>query len=320
MREIELLKSAQKLIAEGQKEESLPLLWELYASRNTRIKLDTGMLLIAVLDQLTENDRLLGVVEETIQVASTLVSDGPKAYLLSKKAQFICNKISSLTCRQRSLNLAGSVFRWIDFSLEKDKNEFMKIQEERVRLEKEVISLESSALSLIQLSDNSLLRGHIFLTLGEINFSRYLNNQIDLAGLGKMRSKLMNIYCVRRWNLDKLIGYNRASRKNLLETQKRSIEFFERAIDEFKRGNYVAELAIAFYSLAVKYTVTYRFAKARACLKRSKELAKKGNDQALKAQIGHLENKIKDRYRHPRNYVEEFGLDLPLAVRKQCSR
>jgi len=154
MSETRELEEARNFIASVQKEKALPILWRLCESKNLDIKLDAGLALLVVLDHLTENKKLLEVTNKTIEVASATGRDDVRAYLLSKKAQFLFSDLTTLTYRQHNLNLAAGVFQWIDFSLEKDKREFAEIKIERTRLEKEIFSLESGALTAIQSSEN----------------------------------------------------------------------------------------------------------------------------------------------------------------------
>jgi hypothetical protein len=315
MSEIEELETAQSFLTSGQKEKALPLLWRLYASKNLEIRLDAGLSLLVALDHLTENENLLEVTNKTIEVASALGRNDVRAYLLSKKAELLFNKLANLTYRQRSLNLAAGVFQWIEFSLEEDKAEFAEIAAERVKLEKEISSLEAGALAAIQSTGSHYMRGNIFLSLGEISFSRFLHDQLHLMRGGKLKSKIMHIYFVRRWHFDKFIGYDGSARRKLRESQKKSVDFVKRAIEEFGRGNYTPDRAHPLYSLAVKFTLTFRFSKAKKYLNQSRRLAEMTDEKALLVSIGELEKRIKDKYRHPRNYVEEFGLDLPRGLR-----
>jgi hypothetical protein len=315
MSELDELKAAQNFIAVGAKEKALPLLWKLYASRDLGTRLDAGLVLLVALDQATQNEKLLEVTDQTIELASAMRRDDVRAYLLSKKAQFLFTKLSDLTYRQRNLNLAARVFQWIDFSLEIDKAEFAEIAAQRTALKTEIASLEADALAAIHSSENHYMRGHIFVSLGEISFSRFLNDQLEFSSGGKLKSKIMNIYFVRRWNLNKLIGYSRGARRKLRESQNKSALLFKRAIEEFEAGNYKSDLAHTLCDLAAKFALTYRFRKARKYLNHAKQLAEAESVRALFIPISEIQKRIDDKYRHPRNYVEEFGLDLPRALR-----
>ena len=195
------------------------------------------------------------------------------AYLLSKKAVFLSNRLSTLIYQQRSLNLAARAFDWIDFSLEDDKAEFTQIAAERIRLEKEITSLEGGVLTATESTQDHYMRGHIFASLGEIYFSRFLNDKLDLSNGGRLQSRIMNVYFVRRWNLDRVAGYSRESRRKLKNSETQFVAFFKRAIDEFEAGNYKTDLAQALLALAVKLTITYRFSRARRNLNWAKRLA-----------------------------------------------
>jgi len=88
MTETEALKTAQTLVAAGPKEEARPVLWKLRDSKDLNVKLQAGLALVVALDRLTQNDKLLNVVDDTIPVASVLGDRDVHTYLLGKKAEF----------------------------------------------------------------------------------------------------------------------------------------------------------------------------------------------------------------------------------------
>jgi len=315
MSEFKELEEASNFISLNEKQKGLMLLEKLYVSKNPDAKLQAGLGLLVALDQLTENRRLLEITEECIKLASNLGNTEVRAYLLSKKAIFLFENLASLTYQKRNLKLAAEVFKWIEFSLEQDKKEYETTIVKCNQLDREIAALISQVLEFAQSVESHYFRGHIFMSLGEIYFSGFLNDQLDLAIGGKWRSKICNIYFVRRWKLNKLINYHRDARGKLNTSKRKCIVFFERAISEFKLGNHEVELGHALYNLAVKFTLTFCFIKARKYLNLAKLKAAARNEILLLSQIGELERRIKDKYRHTRNYVEEFGLDLPRGLR-----
>jgi hypothetical protein len=315
MSESEELKIAQSFIASGEKGKALPILSRLRASKNLSIKLDANLALLVTLDHLTQNEELLKVTKEATEIAIVLKRTDVHAYLLSQNAQFLFTKLSQLTYQQGNLNLASRVFRWVDFSLEVDKKEFEELKKQRQLLKKEIAGLELGALTAVSQSRNHYMNGHIFLSLGEISFARFLENQLDLYRGGKLRSKIINFHFIRRWGLDKLIGYSRIERRKLRESLDKGEYYMKIAIEEFHVGGFKADLSHALYSLAGKFALTFRFRNAKKYLKQARRLAESIEEKNLFIPIAELEKMIKDRYRHTRNYVEEQGLDLPRALR-----
>ena len=311
MSESQELKEALNFITSGQYKKALPLLWKLYASKDLEIKLTAAMNLLVSLNGLTENKKLLAVTNETIKLAAAMGRNDERIYLLSKKAEFLFRDLSLLTYRQRNLKLAARVFPWIGFSLEKDKKEYEAIIDKKGELEKEISSLERDVLAAIQSSENHYLRGHIFMSLGEMTFHRSIFYQLDLMTAGRLKSKIMNFYFVRRWHLNILIGFDRNARRKIHESYKTSINYFEKSIEEFKAGNNESDLMYAFYRLALNYTLTYSFFKAGRDLNQTRQLAEMRDEKVLLIQINELKKRIKEKNKHPRNYVEELGLDLP---------
>jgi hypothetical protein len=311
MSESQELKKVRDFITSGQHEKALPLLWELYASKSSEIKLTAAMNLLVALNGVTENKKLLAVTNEAIKLATAVGRNDERTYLLSKKAEFLFRDLSLLTYRQGNLKLAARVFHWLDFSLEKDKKEYDATIVAKDKLEKEISSLERDVLAAIQSSKNHYLRGLVFMSLGDMSIHRFLFYQLDLMTGGRLKSKIMNLYFVGRWHLKILIGFDRNARQKIREAYKTGINYFEESIKEFKAGNLESDLARAFYNLAVQYTLTYYFSKAGRCLKKARQLAEMRDEKVLLIQINELEKRIKDKNKHPRDYVEELGLDLP---------
>jgi hypothetical protein len=315
MTEAEALKTARALVTAGRKKDALPLLRKLCHSGDLNVKLQAGLGLVAALDRLNENDELLKVVDDALAVASALGDANVHTYLLGKKAESLSNRLSSLIFRQRSLNLASAVFEWIDFSLEEDKAEFAKIAAQRTLLENEILSLEKQVILAVKTSDNHYMRGHTFSALGEVFFSRYLDSSLDHAPRRRLKTIITNLYLIRRWHLDKLIGYSRKDRRQLRRLWNNCVAFYNKAIAEFQAVNNRADVAFAEYGLSVKFAITFRFRLARRILRQAKEMARSTGEASLLASIDELEKQVMDKNKHPRNYVREFGLDLPRRLR-----
>ena len=126
MSEAQELNEARKLISQNEKEKAASILWKLYASNTSIIKLDAILSLLAVLDLVTENIKLLEITDEGITITKSLGKHDVHAFLLGKKCVFLSAQLGLLIYRQKNLVLSANVFKWIDFSLEKDKKEFEK--------------------------------------------------------------------------------------------------------------------------------------------------------------------------------------------------
>ena len=320
MSESQDLEKALSFITSGQKEEAISLLEKLCSSKNPEIKLNATTNLLDQIDRVTENKKCIALTNQAIQLAATLGSKGTLVYLLSRKAEFLLGELTSLAYRQGNLKLAARVFQWIDFSLERDKKEYETIIAEKERIGKEIFSLEHDVIAAIQPSKDNYLRGRIFMSFGEIFFERFLLHQLDLAFAGRLKSKIMNIYYVKRWHLNLMIGFDKQARKKILEAFKKSINYYEKAIKEFKEDNLETDLAYALHGLAVKYTLTYRFSRAKKYLNQARQIAERKNEKALIFQANELEKRIKDKYKHPKNYVEELGLDLPKSLHNRFTK
>jgi hypothetical protein len=85
MPEADELRAAQHLIAQGMAAKAQPTLWKLYQSQNPQIALNAGLSLLGALDQLTQNDLLLQITDQSIATASTLGRKDIHAFLLTQK-------------------------------------------------------------------------------------------------------------------------------------------------------------------------------------------------------------------------------------------
>ncbi|MFH1644177.1 MAG: hypothetical protein ABIA74_03315 [bacterium] len=310
MSEEQDLKKARDFIAENNKSQASIILWRLYQSHNLKIKLDTILSLLVILNHFTENEKLLEITEEGLKITSVLNNKDVEAYLLAEKCNFLINKIGFMIYRQKNLKLSANVFKWISFSTEQEKNEFETITQQRKNIEQELQRLEIAVSDIVKNSKNYYFRGSIFLRLGDFYSSKFLNDQLDTMIGGKMRSKIGNIYFVRRWNLGRWFLYKNEDRKKIKDDWDKCIYFFKSAISDFKSGGHNGEMAHAYYNFAIKYKTVFQFRKSKKLLEQAQKLAERCNEKRLLSQITLFRKELTDRNKNIRNYVEEYGLDL----------
>ena len=311
MSETQKLKEAQRLISINNIEKATPLLWQLYSSNNPNIKLNAILSLLVVLDYVTGTEKILQIIEEGIKIATSMGKNDVVAFLLGRKSFFLESVLGFLIYRQKNLVLSANVFKWINFATEKEKIEFEAITDRRQQIEKDIREMENTILGMAEASVDHYFRGHIFVAIGEIYGSRYLNDKLDLMIGGKTRSKIGNIYLVRRWNLDNLLLYRSSDRRKIIEHKKNCVRFFKLAISEFEAGRNESDMAHTCYNLAVKLKMMFHFLDAEKYLEEAERLARKSDEKRLLSQILSFRNELKDKNKNVRNYVEEFGLDLP---------
>ena len=107
MAEADDLKKAHGLITAGRKDLALALLQKLIASKDVNMRVDAGLALLVALDHLTQTRELLKVTDKTRCDAAAAGNSDVHAYLLSKKAELLSNKVSGLAGERRNLNLAS---------------------------------------------------------------------------------------------------------------------------------------------------------------------------------------------------------------------
>lgn len=309
MSEKEQLTQARQFASLGKKEEARKILLKLYDSTNLDIKLNTILILLAVIDHVRENDQLIKLAYEGIKISQKIGKSDVQLYLLTRKNHFLVSKMTFLTHRKKNLMLSATVFDWIDFSLEKDKKEYEYISVQREQLKKETDVLETDIMKIMGNEKDHYLRGNIFMSLGESYGTKFLDTQIDLMVGGKIKTKLANMHSIKKWGLYKYLIFDRNSRKKINECAKKCISFFEKSIKEFKTGDKKSDLAHAYYNLSIQYNTMYKFAKARKYLNLAAELAKATSEEYLLSQIIAFRKQVNDQNRHIRNYVEELGLD-----------
>ena len=309
MSEIKNLNKARDLIAQGGHVEARKIL-EAITSKDPKIRLDVILALLVVFDHVTENDKLLEVTNEGIEITMKNGNESVNSYLLARKSIFMLTHLSSMIHRQKNLMLSAGVFEWIDFSLERDKKEYEFIVEKRKPIEKEIELLIATVIERAEHGVNHYFRGHLFSAIGDFYSSKYLADMLDFQEGGRTKSKIANMYFVRRWNLDKFL-YDRASRRKIRDSKKKCVLYFERSIAEFQLGGKKSEGANAIYNLAVKMKTFYKFARAKRLLAEAKSIAVSLNEKPLLGKIEMFEKEVADKNRNIRDYVEELGLDLP---------
>lgn len=309
MANIRKLDNARKLIAEGKHREARKIL-ETITTQDLNVRLDVLLTFLVVLDHVTENDKLLDVATEGIKIATKLRNNEAYYYLIARKSIFLITRLSSMIHRQKNLMLSSNVFDWINFSLERDKNEYEAIVEMRKPIEKESNSLIEKVIKQSEMCKDHYFRGHLFSAVGDFYSSKYLNDMLDFQKGGKIKSKIANLYFVRRWSLDRYL-YDKVSRRKIMNSKMKCIQYFEKSINEFRLSGKKSYEANAIYNLSVKMKIFYTFGRAKILLARTKHIALELQEKPLLQKIDILEKELADKNRNMRDYVSEMGLDMP---------
>jgi len=309
MSEQKKLNKARNLFDQGEYTEARKLL-ESITTKNPAIRLNVLLAFLGVLDNVTENDKLLSIANEGIEIATKTSNESVRSYLLGKKCTFLLYSLSSMAYRQGNLVLSARVFEWIDFSLERDKKEYEAIAKEREKLEKKIESTLGSVIERAEQEPDHELRGHQFSTIGDAYSSIYLFDKLRFQEGGKIKSKIANVFFIRRWNLDKYL-YKKDARRKIDGSRKKCVQYFERSIKEFELAGMKSEQAHSIYNLAVKLQLFNQFRRAKKLLVEARVLAESISEKRLLDKIGDLEKSVADKNRNIRDYVSEMGLDMP---------
>ncbi len=313
MNDREKLNHSRLLFERGEYEPARKQL-ELITTREPNIRLEVLLTFLVLLDHVTENDKLLAVADEGIELATLLKNESVKIYLLGKRCSFLVSELSNLSYRKGNLILASRLFGWIGFSLEVDKKEYEEIEEKIRSLEMEIDDTLRLVLEKAEGSSDHMFRGHIFSTVGDIYSQKYFTQKLIYQNGGRFKSKIANIYYVRRWNIERYL-YTKEARIKIDHSSSSCIQYFKKSIDEFSFAGKKSEQAYAIYNLAVKYLLFNNFQKAKKLLSESRIIANSIQEKRLLAKIDQLELEVADKNRHVHDYVGEAGLDLPRGVR-----
>lgn len=309
MSEKDALDRAQQLIEQGSPEEASKLLLPLSESRNRVTRLNAIFGLLVALNPVKDNDELVSLADSGIETAAQLRLSNERTYLVSRKVFYLLNQLSLLVHRQKNLTLSARVFKWIEFSLERDKEEYADISKRRAQIEQEVASTAPLVETLAEECADHRVRGQLFESIGDYYSTWFFLNCLDLQRGGRIRAKILNLRFVHRWNVGYFL-YDRESRKQILASKRKCFRYLEKAVTEFEAANLRADVARTCYNLAAKLMLTNHFVRAQRLLLKAKALVD-SNDAKLVQQIGELEQRIKERNRVTPNYVEELGLDMP---------
>ncbi|OGM90449.1 hypothetical protein A2755_03005 [Candidatus Wolfebacteria bacterium RIFCSPHIGHO2_01_FULL_48_22] len=308
MSDKEKLNKARALFERGEYSEARRLLEEITTKEPT-VRLNVLSALIGVLDHVTENDKLLAVANEGIEVATRTGNDEMRSYFLGKRSFFLLSELSSMIYRQSNLMLSARVFPWIEFSLKKDKDEYETLSKRRVELEQEIESaIEAVAKGAEQSTDHNF-KGHQFSSIGDAYSTKYLVDKLDYQEGGKIKSKIANLYVVRRWNLDHYL-YRPEVRRKIDASRDRCIAYFEKSIKEFELAGQKSEQAHSIYNLAAKTLLFNNFRRTRRLLVEARAMAESIGEKRLLKKIEYLEKRVAGE-NEMRDYVNEMGLDMP---------
>jgi len=302
------LNKGRRLFEQGKYAEARKV-FESITSKDSSIRLNVLLAMLGVLDHVSENAKLLAVVNEGIELTTKTGNESVRAFLLGKKCLFLMSELSSVIYRQTNLMLSSRVFGWIEFSLERDKQEYEALEQQRKKLEREIEATLSAVIESAERGNNHEFRGHQFSSIGDVYSSKFLADKLAFQEGGKFKSKIANLNFVRRWNLDRYL-YDRAARRKIDESRDKCIRYFERSIKEFELAGKKSEQAHTIYNLAAKTLLFNNFRRTKQFLSEARAMAESISEKRLLEKIEYLEKRVVGE-NEMRDYVNEMGLDMP---------
>jgi len=185
------LNKGRQLYEQGEYVEARKM-FESITTKDPSVRLNVLLAMLGVLDHVTENDELLAVVDEGMEITTITSNEAVGSFLLGKKCLFLMTKLSSMIYRQANLTLSSRVFGWIDFALERDKQEYESLEIQRKELEQEI---ESTLAVVIERAERGVaheFRGHQFMSIGDAYSSKFLTDKLAFQKGGKLKSKIAN--------------------------------------------------------------------------------------------------------------------------------
>lgn len=302
------LNKGRQLFEQGEYAEARKA-FESITSKDPFIRLNVLLAMLGVLDHVSENDKLLAVANEGIEITTKTNNESVRGFLLGKKCLFLMTELSSMVYRQANLTLSSRVFGWIGFSLERDKQEYEAIEQQRKELEQEIDEILATVIERAERGIDHEFRGHQFSSIGDAYSSKFLTDKLAFQKGGKLKSKIANINFVRRWNLDRYL-YDRDARRNIDESRDKCIQYFERSVKEFELAGKKSEQAHTIYNLAAKMLLFNGIRRVKKLLAEARAMAESINEKRLLDKIEYLEKRVLGE-NEMRDYVQEIGLDMP---------
>lgn len=282
--EKEKFNHAETLLSEGGKSQAAQIFLEIFnSSSDIVMRINCGLELNRSLDIVNNTNQLISITSETISLANKLVEKDIKALALCYMALLLIQSRISKIDRKTRLKLSPE---WFEFSLEREKLEYERIDKELVNLEDEVKQVLKEAESIANETKDTSLKSAVYSMIGQSY--GYLSFEFRYKKIGKnwLQQKLV------KKNLEYLL-YNREDRENLRKLHKQSDKFFLQAIEISKFSKNPTDGALAFYNYANQLRTMNRNHQARKCLKESKKIAVTLHDNTLLRNIKILDDRIK---------------------------
>lgn len=294
------LKNILVLVAQGRRREAsfeILLLEKEITNKNLRIQLiDAAQ---SALDPVENNELLIRLCSEAIQISKDYNRNDLRAVFMSRKADFLEGKINFLHYEQQNLKLSPG---WLEFSTERDRNNYNEITKEINKIDDEINSLLDNALRLSVALKIKDIIARVLMSTADIDGARYLYKKSDMLRGGLYVKAWLKLRFMRYpffENTFILSSERKAELKKLLTSCRsnylKSAQLFEELNDPM--SGYV------YHNLANSLNSAYRFGEAKKYINKASISAEKFNDDLLKKSIETLLKTLKSKNRDVPDYV-----------------
>ncbi len=299
MSEKDELKRAMELATQGKRAEARDVLLNLEPRiKEPQLRLQLIDVALSTLDNVGDNAKKATLSIEGARIAHTMGRTDLQAHFMAKTADLIMLQVAVWHHRRSMLRLTP---RWFQFATEADKREYESLITLIERLDTEIDSLLSQAITQSQKSSNKKIQASVLMSRGNIEAARYLRYKMDC--MRGIRAKLWMKFTILRYPVfEYLLTFSNGDARQLNNYVKSfTNNFLEAATLSDEIGDHLAGYAL--HHLALHLKSAYRFCAAKKCLRRARAVAIKHRDPVLSQQLDELEEIIKAKNRDIPDYL-----------------
>jgi len=266
--------------------------------REPRLRLQLIDVAMSALDNVNDNAKKATLSIEGAKIAEAMGRADLQAHFMAKTADLAMLQVAIWHHRRSILNLAP---RWFQFATEAEKNEHESLTTLIDKLESEINTLLSQAITLSERSGDKKIRASVLMSMGSIGSARYLRYKMDC--MRGIRAKLWTKFAFARYPFFEylLTISNGDAQKLNAYVQSFTSSFLKAARLAEEIGDPLA--GHAYHNLAIHLKSAYRFGAAKRCLAKARTIALKHNDAALMRHVDALEKYIKAKNRDIPDYL-----------------
>jgi len=296
--EIEQLKLAEQLTAQGRRKEAAKALLQVHsAARDGAIKLQSIAMLVCTLNRVAQNRQIIDLCSEGINLAQAAKNPHLHACLLASKASNVNFAASELVHRRACLKMVGPGWIWLGFALESEATEYAALGTTITEYEANCDQLLAEAVTVA--GDIPLTKAYVLVMKAEVLSRRHSYYQTMHMKWGQL---VQWFHYIRP--LKQFLMFSRSDRRTMKEIARSCIASYKAAASIYRKEGEEGEEAAVLLSLAVELCTLERFQEAVAYIPQLERAVNRLNREDLKVRIGLLRERIQTRNKSIPNYAE----------------